>query len=167
MQSRLTMIAAVGLLTGSLTACHSGPPVGARAPAFSAYDDRGAEASLAAYEGKVVVLDFWATWCAPCLPASPSIQALHERFAGSGDVVVLGVHYDDRGDPAAYMVEHGYTFPVVLDGTEVVEAFGISQIPTFLVIDRHGTVVYSQTGFAPSVAQAIADAVSEHRSGES
>lgn len=163
MIGRLGVLAGALVLVGGLAACQNGPKVGAEAPAFSAMDDRGAEASLAAYEGKVVVLDFWATWCAPCLTASPYVQDLHEQFAGNDGVVVLGVHYDGRGEPAAYMAEHGYTFPVILDGTGVVKAYGVTTIPTFLVIDRQGVVVYKQVGlWGPEDVEKLADVVEAH-----
>lgn len=151
----------VGLVAAlGLPACSFGPEVGSRAPAFSALDNAGNEASLAGYEGRIVVLDFWATWCPPCVKAGPHIQALHERFAGDDEVVVLGVHFNGSGDPAGYMAEHAYTFPVVLDGSPIVQAYGIKGIPTFLVIDRDGTVIHKQIGFRdPADVEAIAEVI--------
>ena len=159
---RFNLAAATMLVTLGLAACANGPGVGTAAPAFQAADTQGTVVSMGALEGKVVVLDFWATWCPPCRQASPHVQKLHERFADNDDVVVLAVHYDGAGDPAAYMAEHEYTFPVVPDGTDVVKAYGIKRIPTFLVIDRSGTIVYKHVGFsAPSDLDAVADAVNE------
>jgi thiol-disulfide isomerase/thioredoxin len=152
--------AAVVLAILALAACANGPPVGSAAPAFQATDAQGALVSLGALEGKVLVLDFWATWCAPCREASPWVQKLHEQFAGNDDVVVLGVHYDGAGDPDAYMAEHGYTYPNIPDGSSVVEAYGIRGIPTILVIDRRGIVVHKQVGFwSPQDLAGVAAAV--------
>ncbi|MHC4128641.1 MAG: TlpA family protein disulfide reductase [Planctomycetota bacterium] len=154
--------AAVMLVTLGLGACASGPAVGTAAPAFYAEDAQGAAVSLGALQGKVVVLDFWATWCPPCRQASPYVQRLHERFTDNDDVVVLGVHFDNAGDPTAYMAEHGYTFAVIPNGSEVVKTYGITRIPTFLVIDRSGTIVHKHVGFsAPSDLDTVADAVNE------
>jgi thiol-disulfide isomerase/thioredoxin len=149
------------LVTLVLAAC--APGVGAEAPAFSAPDSQGTVVSLGSLEGKVVLLDFWATWCAPCRQASPYVQKLYEQFADNDEVIMLGVHYDDAGDPAAYMAEHGYTFPVIPDGREMVRAYGIKRLPTFLVIDRSGTIVHKQVGYTgPAGLDAVADAVNGH-----
>ncbi len=157
-----TMIAVLAL-TVVLAGCASGPPVGARAPEFSARDSGGTTVSLAAYQDKVLILDFWATWCPPCLEASPYVQTLYEQFANNDDVVVVAVHYDDKGDPAAYMAEHDYTFPVILNGTDVVKAYGITRIPTYLVIDRSGTVVHKQAGiYSPADVETLAEIVNDH-----
>ncbi len=159
MLGRITVAMAASMAI-ALGGCSSGPRVGTQAPAFAAVDDDGNDASLPAYRGRIVVLDFWATWCKPCREASPYVQQLHERFAGNDGVVVLGVHYDDKGDPAGYMAEHGYTYPVILDGSEVVATYGIRRIPTFLVIDRDGTVIHNQVGFhGPTDVETIAEVV--------
>ena len=154
---------AVLALTVVLAGCASGPPVGARAPEFSARDGGGATVSLAAFQDKVVIMDFWATWCPPCRKTSPYVQTLYEQFADNDDVVVVAVHYDDKGDPAAYMAKHDYTFPVILDGSDVVKAYGITRIPTFLVIDRTGTVVHKQAGIYSSAdVETLAQIVNDH-----
>jgi peroxiredoxin len=122
---------------------------GDRAPDWTLRDIHSQEHRLSDYDGKVVVLDFWATWCAPCLPVSPHMQAIHEKYADRG-LMVLGIHYNDRGDPAAYMKEHGFTYPCMVDGLEVAKKYGVSQIPTIMVISPKGEVVHRQTGFAQS-----------------
>jgi peroxiredoxin len=157
MRTMISMVLAVPA-TLALAAC--APGVGAAAPAFEGEDARGTVISLGDFENKVVVLDFWATWCPPCRAACPAVQALHERFAGNDGVVVLGIHCDDEGDPAAYMAGHGLTFPVIVDGRAAVKAYVVKRIPTFVVIDRSGTIVYRQTGFgAASDLDAVTEAV--------
>ncbi len=151
------------LLILLISGCRSGPSLGTTAPDFDATDQAGHPASLAAYHDKVVIMYFWATWCPPCVTASPYIQRFHDDFADEQRVVVLGIHFDDQGDPAAYFDENGYTFPNVDDGREIVEAYGITRIPTILVIDRTGTIVHNQAGFAPGDDKKIAAVARTHQ----
>lgn len=74
------------------------------------------------------------------------MQVLHDRFDDDPSVSVLAVHFDDRGDPAAYLAEHDYTFRTIPSGHDIAQRFGVTSIPTFIVIDRDGRVVHSYTG---------------------
>ena len=98
------------------------------------------------FRGRVVVLDFWATWCGPCKASSPAFQRLSERFAGDSRVIVLAIHTDDSGDPKAYMRENGYTFRMVPRGQEFARRYGVSVLPTFLVLDQRGREIYRDMG---------------------
>jgi peroxiredoxin len=128
--------------------CASGPKVGSRAPSFSAIGDNGEEISLAKYEGKVLVLYFWATWCAPCAVSGPAMQTLQDRYGERSDVALVGVHYDNQEDPEAYNGRHGYTYDIVADGRNIVADYGIKKIPSFVIIGPDGTVLFNQVGFA-------------------
>ena len=144
----LLLVVAAALLPVMPLGCASGPKVGSRAPSFEAVDDAGRDISLAGYGGKVVVMYFWATWCAPCVVSGPAMQELHERYRRNPDVVVVGVHYDDRGDPGGYMKKNGYTFECIPDGTDVVARYGIKKIPSFVIVGSDGVVLHNQVGFA-------------------
>jgi len=74
------------------------------------------------------------------------VQVLHERFADDPTVSVLAVQFDDRGDPAAYFAEHGCEFRAVAGGGEIARAFGVTVIPTFIVVDPEGRVVRTWVG---------------------
>ncbi|MCP4250124.1 MAG: TlpA family protein disulfide reductase [bacterium] len=137
----LPLLGGLVLLT---TGCAVG--VGDAAPNWMLQDTAGKPHALDHYRGQVVVLDFWAVWCGPCIEVSPHMQALHERFADRG-VAVLGIHYNDVGDPAAYQAEHGYTFPVMHGGKHVADRYGVSMIPTVIIIGRDGLIIHRQTGF--------------------
>lgn len=117
---------------------------------FTLYDQYGTAHSLEEYRGKVVFLNFWATWCSPCRMEMPDIQKLYENYQSQGDegeVVVLGVAAPGIGgegtkeEVAAFMSENGYTYPVLMDETgEISQRFGISAYPTTYMIDRQGRV---------------------------
>ena len=102
------------------------------------------------YKGRVVFLNFWATWCGPCRNEMPDIQKLYEEYAARGDeaeVVILGVAGPGIGqegsaeDIAAFMEENGYTYPVLMDeSSEMFTQYGISAFPTTFMIDKDGNV---------------------------
>jgi peroxiredoxin len=120
---------------------------GAAAPAFAIMDGDGRKRSLADYRGKIVVLDFWATWCAPCKRVMPKLQKLHDDYADRG-VVVIGISCKERpgGDPKGYMDKQGYTYGLLVDGNAAADAYGASAIPTLYVIDGEGKVIHSHRG---------------------
>ena len=99
----------------------------------------GEPIELSSLHGKVVVLDFWATWCPPCRAELPSIDKLNAEFAGK--VEFLGVNDEDSGTVKAFLKKAGYTFPVLMDGKrQVHRTYGIRSIPVLLVIDRQGVI---------------------------
>jgi cytochrome c biogenesis protein CcmG/thiol:disulfide interchange protein DsbE len=101
----------------------------------------GGTASLADYRGKVVVLNFWASWCGPCKVESPLLQRWHERLAKQGGLV-LGVDVQDISDDArAFVDEFNLTYPMLRDGPgDLRDDFGIVGLPESFVIDRRGRI---------------------------
>jgi thiol-disulfide isomerase/thioredoxin len=116
------------------------PLLGRAAADFSLPDLSGRAYQLASLRGKVVVLDFWASWCGPCRRSMPQIEALHREFARKG-LVVLGVNSEDPAAASKYLREKGYSFPTLMDKTGTVgNQFNVKGIPTSVVIDRTGKV---------------------------
>ena len=127
---------------------------------FTLTDQYGNEHTLSDYKGKVVFLNFWATWCPPCRKEMPDIQRLYEEYNfNQDDVVFLGVA-SPRGEKNKntreidmdgimdFLEENGYTFPVVFDETgEVFDQYGISALPTTFLINKNG-IFY---GYAPGM----------------
>jgi hypothetical protein len=74
------------------------------------------------------------------------VQVLHERFENDPNVTVLAVHFDGRGDPDAYLKENDFTFRSIPNGTEMARRFGITVIPTFVVVGPDGEVIHTTTG---------------------
>ena len=121
-----------------------------RAYEFEMEDQFGNVHRLDDYKGKVIFLNFWATWCGPCRNEMPEIQMLYEEYAAQGEnaeVAVIGVAGPGMGgegsreEITAFMEENGYTYPVLMDETgEMFSYYGISAFPTTFMIDRDGNV---------------------------
>jgi thiol-disulfide isomerase/thioredoxin len=146
---------------------HGQQPTGATAGAGAANagvsmrDPSGAVVTLADYQGQVVVLDFWASWCPPCRAAMPAIDRLHERFKDKS-VKVFGVNINDNKDPVKFMEEMGVDYPLLVEGEAAAQHFGVQAIPTFIVIDPEGRVVYEKAGWAPQAEQEMIREIEKH-----
>ena len=104
--------------------------------------------SLKGMEGKVVIVDFWATWCEPCKKSFPAFQALNVKYKDSG-LVVVGISEDDEQSGLAEFGEtHGAKFPLGWDeGKKIAEKWGPSSMPTTFVVDRKGIVRFVHLGY--------------------
>ncbi len=113
--------------------------LGKAAPAFTIHDGPQT-VSLAQYQGQVLLLNFWASWCAPCIDELPSLMALHHRLPG---LKILGVSID--ADPGAYrsfLAANRIDFPTIEDPSQAtMHRYGTVQIPESYVIDRSGHIV--------------------------
>lgn len=129
---------------------------GIKAPGFKLPDAKGKKHTLASYEGNVVLLDFWATWCGPCKAAMPKIQALHEKFSGEKVKVIGLATWERGGDPQDYMNEQGYTYDLLVDADDVAAEYGVPGIPTLVLIDKDGTILHVAVGFKPGEEEHLA-----------
>jgi peroxiredoxin len=123
------------------------------APDFSLTDIEGNVVKLSDYRGKVVILDFWATWCPPCRKGIPDFIELQSEY-NAGDLVILGISVD-QGDLSvvpAFAKEYRINYPVLYANMQVVQAYGgISGIPTTFIIGRDGKVRNRVVGFQPKL----------------
>ena len=124
-------------------------------PGFTMMDVSGKKHTNASLKGKVVLLDFWATWCGPCKKASPVMQSLHTKY-GSKGLVVVGANTWEQGDnkgsaARGYAKEHGYSYTFTYGNDNLAKSLGIEGIPTMILIDKSGKVSYVQVGFDPSL----------------
>ncbi|HVJ18518.1 MAG TPA: TlpA disulfide reductase family protein [Polyangiaceae bacterium] len=135
---------------GSSPAASTHELTGAMAPAFELEPVGGGEpVGPGKFQGKVVVVDFWATWCEPCRDSFPAYQRLVDKFGGR--VVVLGVSVDENesGIPA-FKADTGVSFPLVWDREQsVAGAYKPAKMPTSYVIDQKGLIRHVHEGFHP------------------
>ncbi len=118
------------------------------APDFILPDLNGKSVSLSSFKGKVVILDFWATWCPPCREEIPHFKALYAAYHSKG-LEVIGVALDQGGvgDVAPFAKDNGINYPLVIGNEAVVQAYGgIRGIPTTFIIDRQGRIVQKYVG---------------------
>ncbi|MDE3084166.1 MAG: TlpA family protein disulfide reductase [Verrucomicrobiota bacterium] len=129
----------------------SSPPAASDArlaPSWKLRDVDGKTVDSAQFKGKVVVLDFWATWCPPCRSEIPGYIKLQEKYRGKG-LAVVGVSLDQQGPEVVkkFMAEQHMNYTVVMGDEAVTRAFGgIDAIPTTFIIDRSGNIRHKKVG---------------------
>ncbi len=138
------------------------------APDFSLPDLTGRQTSLAAYRGHYVLLNFWATWCPPCLAEMPSMEVIFERYRERG-FVILAVSSDSEGVDVVgdFVAQLGVSFPIVLDSNRrVSDLYGARNLPVSFLLDRDGHVVAAAQGardWASDAARSTLDEIIEPR----
>jgi len=117
------------------------PVVGSPAPEIALKDLRGQEVRLSDLHGKIVLLNFWATWCKPCKEEMPAMQASYDKLRDQGFVVLAVNELEDAGRVAEHIRTHGHTFLVVMDhDNRVANRYGVVGLPASFLIDRQGIV---------------------------
>lgn len=122
------------------------------APAWKLNDVDGKAVSFDQFKGKVVVLDFWATWCGPCRSEIPGYIELQKKYANAG-LTMVGVSLDQGGPGVVkkFIDEQKINYPIVLGDDKITAAFGgVEAIPTTFVIDRSGMIRYRKVGALPA-----------------
>ena len=132
------------------------PLLGAAAPPFELAAPNGKQkVSLSQYAGKVVVVDFWATWCAPCRESFPAYQRIAEKFGSKATVIGISVDEDPAGIPK-FASETGAKFPLAWDDGQITsKSYQPPTMPTCFVIDANGVVRFVHSGFRAGEEQAI------------
>lgn len=128
---------------------------GVKAPDWELKTADGRTVSLKSLRGKVVVMDFWASWCGPCKLAMPGMQKVHEKFKDK-PVTIVGINCRERspaGEAAGleFVQKKGLTYTQLMKGDSVAQAYLVQGIPCFYVIGPDGKVVYATSGFQPAL----------------
>ncbi len=124
----------------------------ALAPDFTLPTVDGKQLKLSDYKGKVVILDFWATWCPPCRKGIPDLIELKKKYGSKGlEVIGISLDTETKGQVAGFVKTNGMNYPVVYGNQTVTQLYGgIEAIPTTFVIDKQGKIVANYQGLMPS-----------------
>jgi peroxiredoxin len=105
------------------------------------------EITLQNLKGNVVVLDFWGTWCVPCIKAMPDIQAIADHFKDAKVTVIgVSVETEQATDPAGFVKRKGFTYPIALNGKSIAAAYKVMIFPSVYIIDQTGMIVHRESG---------------------
>jgi thiol-disulfide isomerase/thioredoxin len=137
------LIAAMVALVGCTSSSGSASPK--VAPYFAGTTLDGKLVSLSDYQGKPLVLVFMASWCGPCREEAPEIELFYRDGHDAAAVLAVAVQ-DSQDDLRALMADSEWTFPVMYDGTDAADTYGVTAIPTTVVIDAEGRIVKRMVG---------------------
>ncbi|WP_207424351.1 TlpA family protein disulfide reductase [Desertivirga brevis] len=152
-------------LTGKLEAKVKKSMINQELPEFKALSNAGEMVSLKAQKGKVVVLDFFASWCAPCKEAFPGMDMVRQKYLNDKNVVFYFVDTQERRTDykeyvAKYLKEHNFDFTVLFDAdAKLAKSFGVGAIPHKMVIDPNGKLRFSEVGYMGSPSE-LSDEIS-------
>ena len=124
------------------------PLIGKLAPSFTLQDLNGKRVSLSDFKGKVVLLDFWATWCGPCVRTIPHLDALHKKYKDQG-LVVIGINNERDHAKVKEFAKDRISYIILLDADKQFRQYGARSIPTAFYIDKDGKIRYRDVGFGP------------------
>jgi peroxiredoxin len=123
------------------------PAVGMQAEDFRLTDLEGKSQSLGQYRGKIVLVNFWATWCKPCTTEMPAMQASFDKLRDKGFVVLAINELEDDAKVGEHIKQYGHTFPVLMDrDNKVANQFGVFGLPVSVFVDEKGVVQEYITG---------------------
>lgn len=147
------------------SAVESSVQVGSAAPDFTLKDIAGKDNALSSFRGKVVLLEFWATWCPPCKASIPELLELQNKYHEKG-FTVIGVSLDTGSDAAAHVAQfcsaNGITYPVLIADDNVSAAYQVMSIPTGFLISRDGTVIASYIGYFDGYIKKVSSDIEKH-----
>lgn len=127
-------------------------------PSFSLKGVDGKIVNLSDLKGKIVIVDFWATWCAPCKASFPTLQKIYQKYSSNKNVLILAVNTwekitgeEKEKNVYKFIKENNYSFTVLFDLEErnksIAAQFGVEGIPTKFIIDKEGNIQFKEVGF--------------------
>jgi thiol-disulfide isomerase/thioredoxin len=145
----LLVLMLLALIIAGCSKGDSGEGLSKGAPDFTLPAVDGSMVSMSDNSGKVVLVDFWATWCPPCLEMIPILSKLHKKYSDKG-LVILGISLDNEGLGmlGTFVHEKMIPYKVIMGNKKIGSAFGgVSSIPTLYLVDRDGRLVRKLTGY--------------------
>ncbi len=138
--------------------------VGSKAPDFSADDLNGTKIAVSDFSGKVIVLDFWASWCVPCKKSMPHLIELYKELKDSS-LSIIAINLDDEKSKISSFeksIGMEIPFPVIFDKNSKLPAlYNVEGMPTTIVIDKLGIIKFKETGFENDIKEKLDKLISE------
>lgn len=153
------------LLTGILLLITSGlaaafPKKGQPAPPFQVTALSGAQVSTASLQGKVYLVEFFATWCNPCQESIPSLVRLHRKYGSQGfQIIGLSIEEDGQREVRDFIREKKISYPMALAGEKLQLSYGVRSVPAMFLVNRKGQVIERYLGFSDDHEQALDAAI--------
>lgn len=134
---------------------------GSIAPAWELKNSQGETRKLSDYKGKYVVLDFWATWCAPCIMGQPFLQKIHQSFS---NVSVLGMNYNEKKyiDLNVYKSKNKLEYEMILNAESIGKEYNIVALPSIYVIDPNGLIIHNSLGYSEEEETKLIEVIEKH-----
>jgi peroxiredoxin len=137
---------------------------GSAAPDFVLPDLDGKKVSLSDLKGKIVVLDFWATWCHSCKETSQELERLHKKYKG-GEVFIMGISMDIGSEAVQqvrdFMDRYDLTYPMLMGNSEVKKSYAVTKIPVTYLLNREHTIIKTYIGAVPDMEKLISKKIEE------
>jgi thiol-disulfide isomerase/thioredoxin len=132
------------------------------APQFMLPDLNGKQVRLKDFSNKVLIVDFWATWCGPCREEIPHLNKLYEDYRGKGlEIVGISMDTDEPANIKKFTRDFRMEYTVVIGNGDVAQDFGLLGYPTTIIIDRKGNIIKKYTGYQPGFIREIEKTVKE------
>lgn len=122
--------------------------VNSSAFSFKLDDLQGSPRTLGDYKSKLILIDFWATWCGPCRESIPHLVKLHKKY--SGDLSIVGISLDEAGNLAGvekFVKNYNISYPILKGNYDIAKKYSISAVPTFLFLDTDGNILKTMPGY--------------------
>ncbi len=127
------------------------------APIFSTKDINGETIDLSKLKGKIVVINFWATWCGPCRREIPDLNSLVERFKNDSEVVFLAISGEEKNKIVKFIEKNPFNYRLIYDADNILKMYSIQSIPTHIIIDKKGYIQFKIVGATPGIEEMLED----------
>ena len=135
------------------------PSIGDIAPDFTSKDVNGNTVKLSDYKGKVILIEFWATWCPPCREFTPVLNKIYEKYKDKGFVILALTPEENIDTVISYIKGYDITYPVLITDMKTTRRYGVISIPVSFLVNREGNVSEKHLGVTRDIVQELSSGI--------